>query len=70
MALQAPKLKAAQAKKISGYRTKSAQIKYLHSEGYTNGEISRSLTKYYGKLVRPQHVSGVLRTPVTNPTEK
>ena len=68
--LQAPKLKAPEQKKISSYRTKSAQIKYLFAHGYTNGEISRILSKYHGKLVRPQHVSGVLRTPVKNPTEK
>ena len=67
---EAPKLKAAETAKIKSFQTKSAQIKYLFKAGYTNGDISRILTKYYGKLVRPQHVSNVLRTPVKNPTEK
>ncbi len=67
---EAPQLKAAESTKIKSFNTKSAQIRYLNDRGYSNGDISRTLTKFHGKLVRPQHVSNVLRTPVTTPTEK
>jgi len=67
---EAPKLSSAQTKKIGSFTTKSAQIRYLNDQGLSNGDISRALTKVHGKLVRPQHVSNVLRTPVKTPTEK
>ena len=64
------KLKAEQESKLKGFATKSAQIRYLSHLGLSQGDISRKLTKLHGKFVRPQHVSNVLRTPVTTPTEK
>ena len=63
-------LKAAETKKVRSFKTKSAQIKYLNSLGWSRGDISRYLTKFYGKLVRYQHVRNVLVTEVKNPTEK
>lgn len=52
---------AAQKKRIDGMDTWSAKMRYMDSEGFTNGEIAR----YLGK--RPQHVRNVLVTPVKNP---
>ena len=49
---------------ISKMTTKSEQIRFLNSKGYTRSEISKTLTEYYGKLVRYQHVRNVLITPI------
>lgn len=59
-----PKIADKQIAKLKAFTTKSAQIRYLDSEGYTRGDISRILTKFYGKLVRYQHVRNVLITPL------
>lgn len=48
-------------KKLS---TKSSQIRFLHTNGISRGEISKILTEHYGKLVRYQHVRNVLITPI------
>lgn len=53
-----------QEKALSGLNTWSGKIRYLHSLGWHNGRIARKLGK------RPQHVSNVLRTPVTTPIDK
>lgn len=50
--------------------TKSSQIRYLNSQGYSRGDIAKILTKHYypkgGKEVRYQHVRNVLITPIQN----
>ena len=63
-------LTKAELSKLDTYQTVSAKIRYLHAQGYRNGDISRALTAHEGKLVRPQWVSNVLHTEVKNPTEK
>jgi hypothetical protein len=42
----------------------SSKIRYLNSEGFTNGDISRILTALRGKKLRLQHVSNVLNRPL------
>lgn len=48
--------------------TKSSQIRYLDSNGYTKGEIAKILTSHYypnnEKKVLFQHVRNVLITPL------
>ena len=50
--------------KLSTLVTTSGKIRYLASQGWSQGDTARFLGK------RPQHVSNVLRTPVTTPTDK
>lgn len=61
-----PKVQANVSKAYKKLPTKSAQIRYLNSQGFSRGDISRILSKYYGKEVRYQHVRNVLITPITN----
>ena len=62
------KLTAAQGKRVKAFTTMAGKIRYLNSLGHTQGDISRYLTTP-AKLVRPQWVNGVLRTPVKTPKE-
>ena len=52
------------ADKLKTMTTTSGKIRYLASQGWSQGDTARFLGK------RPQHVSNVLRTPVTTPTDK
>lgn len=54
----APKLEATQTKRVLSLTTKSAQIRFLASCGYSRGDISRILN------IRYQHVRNVLITPL------
>lgn len=60
---QAPKLTATQQKKVDGFQTKSAKIRYLFNEGYDKADIARSLGIIY------QHVRNVLNSQVKTPKE-
>ena len=51
---EAVKLGTAQAKKLAGFSTKSAQIRYLAGLGWARGDIARKLG------IRYQHVRNVL----------
>lgn len=62
------KLTKAQSNKLSKFETYSAKIRYLHSLGWSNGDISRKLTTKT-KLVRYQWVRNVLQTKVKTPKE-
>lgn len=42
----------------------SAKIRYLTSEGFSRGDVSRIMTEREGRLVRYQHVRNVLITPL------
>lgn len=44
---------------VKSLSTKSAQIRYLYSEGWEKGDIARSMG------IRYQHVRNVLITPLT-----
>lgn len=52
-----------QSSKVSNFATKSAKIRFLHSEGFSRGEIAKFLE------IRYQHVRNVLITPVATPRE-
>ena len=54
------------ASELSKYGSKSDQIRFLRTKLENNSyrNISKVMTKYHGHLVRPQHVRGVLITPV------
>lgn len=56
-------LSSSQKSKIDSFSTKSAKIRFLHSEGWSRGEISKFLE------IRYQHVRNVLITPVVTPKE-
>ncbi len=62
-------LKSDVLSKMKNFNT-SGKIRFLHSLKISNGDIARTLTKLNGKEVRPQHVSNVLNTKVTNPVNK
>lgn len=55
-----PKLQTTLEKKMNELPTKSAKIRFLHSEGFSRGDISRILKIKY------QHVRNVLVTPLKN----
>ena len=63
---QAPNTSAEVQKELKALESKSAQIRYLDSEGFERADIARILTKFYGKEVRYQHVRNVLITPLKN----
>lgn len=48
---------------LDKYKTKSATIRHLHSEGLTTGQIAKVLG------IRYQHARNVLVTPVTKKSE-
>lgn len=57
------KLNKTQSTKISKLSTTSGKIRYLSSQKFSRGEISKILG------IRYQHVRNVLITPVKNPKE-
>ena len=63
------KLNQTQSKRLNSFETMSAQIRYLNSQKFTRGEISKILSKKHNKLVRYQWVRNVLIQPVKNPKE-
>ena len=57
------KTTTAQNGTLNACPTKSAKIRFLDSEGWSRGDISRFLE------IRYQHVRNVLITPVKNPVQ-
>lgn len=57
-------LSKSQSEKYQALTTVSAKIRYLNSEGFSRGDISRIMTELEGRLVRYQHVRNVLITPL------
>ncbi len=55
--------------KIKSFENVSTKIRYLNSLKYSQGDISRILTKTENKLVRFQWVNNVLKVKVKNPKE-
>ena len=58
-----------QKKTLRKFKTISAQIRFLNSQKFTRGEISKILSKHNNKLVRYQWVRNVLITEVKTPKE-
>ena len=54
----APNLTKVQNENLSKLTTTSSKIRYLNREGFSRGDISRSLN------IRYQHVRNVLITPI------
>ena len=68
-ASKAEKLSKQQLALLKSFEKTSTQVRYLNSLGLTRPEIRRALIKHLQKTKRPQHIRGILVTPVTNPTE-
>lgn len=54
-------LSTEQTKTMNGLPTKSAKIRYLHSQGMTTGQIAKVLD------IRYQHARNVLTQPLKRP---